>query len=144
MTETTQTMELIPRIAWEQAVYICLFLILIFWIFTWFGKRDDKWQIFIEASNDKWRQFSKEQREQNQASMICVENSLKDLTTVTQALVSEVREMRSDTSVFFGEFYEHDNRAKDILFEVKNIKPASRSRSKAKVLPKIVEDSTDI
>ena len=60
-----------------------------------------------------------------------VKGSLQDLTTVTQALVSEVKEMRSDTSMFLGAFNQHDLQAREILNEVK--KPASRSRTKKPV-----------
>jgi len=61
-----------------------------------------------------------------------VKGSLQDLTTVTQALVSEVKEMRSDTSVFLGSFAQHDLQAREILNEVKKPTP-TRSRAKKPV-----------
>ena len=45
--------------------------------------------------------------------------------------MSEVKEMRSDTSVFLGSFAQHDLQAREILNEVK--KPASKSRAKKPV-----------
>ena len=137
--------ELLPATAWEQAAIIGIFIVFFVYVLTWMAKRNasdqqfqasesDKWQKFIGEIDDKWRAFNKEQRIENNDSLKCVENSLKDLTTVTQGLVSEVKEMRSDTSVFFENFAMHDKQAKEILDVVK--KPASRTRkSKINAVP---------
>ena len=123
--------ELLPEIAWEQAVYICLFIVLIVWMFAWFSKQADKWQKFMFDIDEKWRQFNKEQRDTNLEAMNCVEGSLKDLTTVTQGLVSEVREMRDDSKAFYESFHAHDIQAKEILAQVQ--KPAAKPRAKKPV-----------
>lgn len=136
-----ETVEAIPFTAWEQAVFVVLIIVILMILLTWFGKQSDKWQLFIGEVDDKWRAFNKEQRDCNNLAMSEVQGSLQDLTTVTQALVSEMKEMRSDNSVFFGQFLDHDEQAKEILSEVKK-KPTTRSRSKAKVPPKII-DSED-
>lgn len=142
--------ELVPATAWEQAAIIGIFIVFAGIVFGWMvkSKKDDqlyqaeqakqnrefqaeeskKWQEFISEVDDKWRQFNKEQRTENNDSLKCVENSLKDLTTVTQGLVSEVKEMRSDTSVFFANFQEHDHKADLILTNTQ--KPAVRARAK--------------
>ncbi len=113
--------ELLPEIAWEQAVYICLFLVLIILLINWFSKQSDKWQSFIEASNDKWRKFSQEQRDDNNCAMGDVQKSLSDLAQVTGKLVTTVDEMRSD-------IHDHDIQAKEILAQVQ--KPAPKPRAK--------------
>ena len=120
--------ELLPATAWEQAAIIGIFIVFVGILLTWFGKQSDKWQKFMFDIDATWRQFSKEQREENNCAMTKVEGSLQDLTTVTQALVSEVKEMRSDTSVFFADFQNHDAQAKEILAEVK--KPAAKPRTR--------------
>jgi len=120
--------ELIPLTAWQQAAIVCLFIVLVILLLNWFSKQSKNWQDFIDKSNEKWREFNREQREENNCAMNDVKGSLQDLTTVTQALVSEVKEMRSDTSVFLGSFAQHDLQAREILMEVK--KPVSRSRAK--------------
>jgi len=131
--------ELLPATAWEQAAIIGIFIVFAIFVFGWLAKsrkedrsfqaeESNKWQVFIGSLDDKWRQFNKEQRTENNDSLKCVENSLKDLTTVTQGLVSEVKEMRSDTSVFFASFQGHDEQAKQILAAVQ--KPAARTRAK--------------
>ena len=132
--------EILPATVWEQAAIIGIFIVFFVYILSWMAKRtnndqqfqsseSDKWQRFIAELDEKWRAFNKEQRVENNDSLKCVENSLKDLTTVTQGLVSEVKEMRSDTSVFFENFNAHDLQAKEILHEVKS-KPAPKPRVK--------------
>ena len=124
----------IPFSAWQQAAFVCLFIVLIIILINWFSKQSKNWQDFIEVSNEKWRAFNKEQRTENNCAMSEVQGSLKDLTTVTQALVSEVKEMRSDTSVFLGEFARHDLQAKEILTEVKKPAPKPASKPRTKVI----------
>jgi len=127
--ETTVTQ--IPFTAWEQAVFVVLFITMVIGLLYWFSKQSDKWQKFMFEIDEKWRAFNREQRETNQQSMNCVEGSLKDLTTVTQGLVNEIREMRQDSKEFYERFHQHDAQAKEILAEVKtNGKPAPKPRVK--------------
>lgn len=112
--------ELIPASGWVQAVFVCLFIVLIIILINWFSHQSDKWQAFIEASNDKWRKFSQEQRDDNNCAMGDVQKSLSDLTKVTGKLVQTVDEMRTD-------IHEHDIQAKEILAIVQ--KP-TRTRAK--------------
>lgn len=121
--------EVIPQVAWEQAVYVSLFIVLIVILVNWFSRQSDKWQSFIEASNDKWRKFSQEQRDDNNCAMGDVQKSLSDLTQVTGKLVATVDEMRTD-------IYQHDLQAKDILNKIEsNAKPAPKPRAKKSDAP---------
>ena len=123
--------EAIPFTAWEQAVFVALFIVFVVGLLAWFGKQSKQWQQFMFDIDDKWRIFNKEQRVSNQQSMNCVEGSLKDLTTVTQGLVLEVREMRDDSKAFYESFHAHDAQAKEILNAVQtNGKPQPKPRSK--------------
>ena len=127
--ETTVTQ--IPFTAWEQAVFVVLFITMVIGLLYWFSKQSDKWQKFMFDIDEKWRAFNREQRETNLQSMHCVENALTNLTTVTQGLVNEMREMREDSKEFYASFREHDQQAKEILAEVKtNGKPAPKPRVK--------------
>ena len=123
--------QAIPFTAWEQAVFVGLFIVLVVMLLGWFTKQSDKWQKFMFDIDEKWRQFNKEQRDTNLEAMNCVEGSLKDLTTVTQGLVSEVREMRDDSKAFYESFHAHDIQAKEILAQVQ--KPAPKPRAKKTV-----------
>jgi len=126
--------QAIPFTAWEQAVFVGLFIVLVVMLLGWFTKQSDKWQKFMFDIDEKWRQFNKEQRDTNLEAMNCVEGSLKDLTTVTQGLVSEVREMRDDSKAFYESFHAHDIQAKEIKLLVEaNGKPAPKPRAKKTV-----------
>ena len=116
--------ELLPEIAWEQAVYICLFIVLIVWMFAWFSKQSDKWQQFMFDIDEKWRAFNREQREENNCAMADVNASLSNLTKTTGDLARSVEEMRTDIQA-------HDAQAKEILALV--AKPAPKPRVKKPV-----------
>ena len=118
--------EIIPSNAWIQAVFVCLFIVLIIVLINWFSRQSDKWQSFIESSNDKWRKFSQEQREENNSCMADVNQGLSNLTQVTQGLVSEVREMREESREITAALALHDDQAKEILHAVQ--KPAPKAR----------------
>lgn len=117
--------EAIPYVAWEQAVFVVLFIVFVAALLNWFSRQSEKWQQFMFDIDDKWRLFNKEQREENNCAMADVQKSLQDLTQVTQSMVVEMREVRSDTTVFFGNFQAHDAQAREILNEVKR-KPKTR------------------
>ena len=119
--------QAIPFTAWEQAAIIGIFIVFVGILLTWFSKQADKWQKFMFDIDEKWRQFNKEQRDTNLEAMNCVEGSLKDLTTVTQGLVSEVREMRDDSKAFYESFHAHDIQAKEILAQVQKPAPTPQS-----------------
>ena len=118
--------EVIPQIAWEQAVYVSLFIVLIVVLINWFSKQSDKWQQFIEASNEKWRAFSEKQRNENNCAMGDVNESLSNLTRTTGDLARSVEEMRSDINA-------HDQQAKEILAIVS--KPTPKPRAKKSDTP---------
>jgi len=113
--------EVIPQIAWEQAVYVSLFIVLIVVLINWFSKQSDKWQQFIEASNEKWRAFSEKQRNENNCAMGDVNESLSNLTRTTGDLARSVEEMRSDINA-------HDQQAKEILALVSKPQPKPRAK----------------
>jgi len=123
--------EAIPFTAWEQATIVAMFVVFVGVLLTWFSRQSDKWQKFMFDIDEKWRAFNREQRESNLQSMNCVEGSLKDLTTVTQGLVNEVKEMRDDSKKFYEAFRAHDLQAKEIKQMVEqNGKPAPKPRVK--------------
>ena len=113
--------EAIPFTAWEQAVFVALFIVLVLWLLAWFSKQSDKWQQFIFQIDEKWREFSRTQREENNCAMMDVNASLSNLTRTTGDLARSVEEMRSDIQA-------HDKQAKEILDLVK--KPAAKPRAK--------------
>jgi preprotein translocase subunit SecF len=122
--------ESIPFTAWEQAVFVALFIVMVCGLLYWFTKQSDKWQKFMFDIDEKWRAFNKEQRNENNCRMIEVNQSLADLTGVIQGLVQEVKEMREDSREFYRLFSAHDVQAKEILDRVKSAKPEPKPRPK--------------
>lgn len=113
--------EAIPFVAWEQAVFVALFIVFVVGILAWFSKQAQQWQKFMFDIDDKWRQFNREQREDNNCAMSDVNESLANLASITGKLVMTVDEMRADINM-------HDVQAKEILALVQ--KPAPKPRAK--------------
>ena len=129
--------SLLPQTVWDQAVFAALYFVLVVFLYTSGLKarkedqeyrREDQqfqaqqqkdWQEFISDMEDHWRAMYKEQRDCDNASMSSVEASLKNLTTVNQAMVTDVKELRSDTDSFYKMLVSHDEQARKILELVK-------------------------
>ena len=103
--ETTVTQ--IPFTAWEQAVFVVLFIVFVIGVLTWFTKQSDKWQNFIARMEEQWRMFNRDQRKENNECM-------QGLADVIQQLLMQVKEMREDDAVFHEQFHAHDAQAKEI------------------------------
>ncbi len=121
--------EAIPFVAWEQAVFVSLFIIFVVGVLAWFSKQAQQWQKFMFDIDDKWRAFNREQREENNACMTDVNSGLRNLTKVTEGLVQEVREMRTESREITLALSAHDDQAKDILHIIEAM-PKSRSSKK--------------
>ena len=122
--------EVLPATAWEQAAIIGIFIVFVGILLAWFSKQSDKWQGFMLEIDEKWRAFNKEQREENNACMTDVNSGLRNLTKVTEGLVQEVREMRTESREITLALATHDNQAKDILRIVESM-PKSRAKKPA-------------
>ena len=120
----------IPFTAWEQAVFVALFIVFVIGLLAWFTKQSDKWQSFIANMEERWREFNREQRKDNNACMQSLESSTRGLIDVVQQLLMQVKEMRDDDNAFRQTFHEHDMQAKEILNKVTNGKPATTARAK--------------
>lgn len=115
--------QLIPLTAWEQAAIIGIFIVFMLVLLNWFSRQSDKWQQFMFDIDEKWRQFNKEQREENNCAMANVESGLNNLTKVTDGMLQEVKKMNEDSKRFHDiTFANHDTQAKEILQEVKKKK----------------------
>ena len=127
----TEVAEVLPFTAWQQAVFVALFIVFFVGVLAWLTKQSEKWQAFMFQIDDQWRAFNKEQRECNNAAMADVNNSITNLTKVTEGLVMEVKEMRADSRQFALDLRNHDAQAKEILAIVQ--KPAPKPRAKKPV-----------
>ena len=90
------TVELIPMTAWEQAVFVVLFIVLVVVLIRWFSTQQEKWQQFMNDMNASWQRFIESQRKEERETLDNLKKSVGDLSVVTSSLVQEVREMRVD------------------------------------------------
>lgn len=77
----------LPQTAWDDGLFVILFIFLVIGLLYWFSKQSDKWQDFLALQDDKWRDFSREQRKENNAvvsemrfSVDSLDQSIKLLT----------------------------------------------------------------
>jgi len=124
--DTATAASTIPMTAWEQIAVVCIFILFVGVVLAWFSKQSDKWQRFMLEIDEKWRAFNREQRSENNRAVSEVNAAVTNLTTVTQGLVSEVREMREASGKFYAAFEEHDDQAKKILSHVEQ-QPSARA-----------------
>ena len=115
----TEVAQIVPFSAWEQSVFVVLFIVLVIGLLYWFTKQSDKWQAFMLEIDEKWRAFNREQRTDNNCHMEDVNKSISNLTKVTEGLVMEVKEMRADSRQFAVDLHDHDLQAKEILTAVR-------------------------
>ena len=119
--DTATAASAIPMTAWEQIAVVCIFILFVGVLLTWFSKQSKEWQKFMLEIDEKWRVFNREQRSENNRAVSEVNAAVTNLTTVTQGLVSEVREMREASGKFYATFEEHDDQAKKILTTVERV-----------------------
>lgn len=81
----------IPFNAWEQAVFVALFIVLVVVLLGWMAKQqknwqdfmfrqNEDWQVSIKELNDKWQLWLAEQNARECDSMQKVSNALDRLT----------------------------------------------------------------
>jgi hypothetical protein len=56
----TTIVEAIPYPAWQQAVFVALFIVLVVSLLIWFTRQQSAWQKFVQKINDSWQQTVKE------------------------------------------------------------------------------------
>lgn len=103
----------VPFTAWEQAVFVVLFVLVVVSMLRWFGQQQARWQEFIGKRDDQWQGFLENQREIDNDRYNMMNQSMVNLTQVTTLLVAEVQEMRSDFRV-------HDTMERELLRKPKH------------------------
>ena len=91
-----ETVEIVPFEAWQQAVFVVLFIVLVVVLVRWFSDQQEKWQKFMNEMNSSWQKFIEKQRQEERETLDNLKKSVGDLSVVTSSLVQEVREMRVD------------------------------------------------
>jgi len=95
--------NIIPFTAWEQAVFVAIFVVFVIALLRWFSNQQKQWQEFIQSRDTQWQSFLSAQRATDDQKSEAIAKSLNALTAATQALVTEVQGQRAD-------FQTHDQR----------------------------------
>ena len=91
-----ETVKLIPEVAWEQGLFVVLFIVLVVVLLRWFSAQQEKWQKFMNDMNTFWKELTEKQRQEERETSDNLKKSVGDLSVVTSSLVQEVKEMRTD------------------------------------------------
>ena len=121
-----ETVGAVPFTAWEQSVFVVLFIVLVVVLIKWFSSQQEKWQRFMGEMNRSWQDFIEAQRKEERETLDGLKKSVGDITVVTTALVQQVTELRSDVNEINSTLKEHD---KSVESRVKDIQDASKSRN---------------
>ena len=116
----------VPFTAWEQSVFVVLFIVLVVVLIKWFSSQQEKWQRFMGEMNRSWQDFIEAQRKEERETLDGLKKSVGDITVVTTALVQQVTELRSDVNEINSTLKDHD---KSVESRVKDIQDASKSRN---------------
>ena len=116
----------VPFTAWEQSVFVVLFLVLVVVLIKWFSSQQEKWQRFMGEMNKSWQDFIEAQRREERETLDGLKKTVGDITVVTTALVQQVTELRSDVNSIDCALKDHD---KSVESRVKDIQDASKSRN---------------
>jgi preprotein translocase subunit SecF len=111
----------LPFTAYEQAIFVALFIVLVTVLIRWFSTQQEKWQKFMTGMNLSWQNFIESQRKEERETLDKLKKSVGDLTVVTSTLVQEVREIRSDLR-------DHDHTVETRIQSVVNASVPVKSR----------------
>ena len=89
-----ETTNAIPFTAWEQAVFVALFIVMVVLLLTWFSKQQKSWQEFMRSQNESWQNSIREQNEswqkwlneENQRECDAMEKVTKSLEKLSDKL----------------------------------------------------------
>jgi len=144
----TDAVGLIPASAWVQAVFVCLFFVFVAYMLNWNAKQNkdsrafqdgesEKWQSFISSLDKTWCDRNDKLRAENSTAMTEINQSIANLTKVTQKLVLQVEKMNDESERFYLRFDSRDlqtQEARNVAEESERGKTAERPvRSKRRV-----------
>lgn len=69
----------IPFSAWQQAVFVVMFVVLVWGMLSWFGNQQDKWQSFIARRDEAWQAWMTQANCDTGNALESVKNALERL-----------------------------------------------------------------
>ena len=113
-----EEITILPATAWQQGLFVCLFIVVLVILLRHFGKSQSDWQKFIQERDEQWQKFLTSQRDIDQQRYESVEETVATQTKVLSELVGKVQDLTTD-------FRAHDAMEREVL------KTARPKRSKA-------------
>ena len=108
----------IPFTAWDQAVFVCLFLILVVAVLSWMSKENNANRKFQSDQAKEWQDFMDAQNKKNEQISLAVKSSLDGVTAVVSRLADEVRTNNDEIRGQRSEFSAHDEMERAKLDEM--------------------------
>lgn len=108
----------IPSTAWEQAVFVCLFIVLVIIILAWMSRETTASRKFQSDQAKDWRFFMENENKKNVEFSLAVKQSLDSVVAVVARLADEVRSNSDEIHCQRSEFNVHDQMERTKLEEM--------------------------
>lgn len=82
----------IPAVAWEQAVFLVLFVVFVAGVGAWFRKLSDQWQKTIIDLNTYWADYNERQKKYSDDKLTQLEKQIVQLTKAMTILVQCIKD----------------------------------------------------
>jgi hypothetical protein len=97
----------IPFTAWEQAVFVALFVVFVLSLLAWFSRQQNTWQDFIQARDAAWQKFLAEQRADDKTALnslaIRTDEGFRRLTDATTNLTKALDSLHQDVDIHIAD-----------------------------------------
>ena len=81
----------IPAVAWEQAVFLVLFVVFVAGVGAWFRKLSDQWQKTIIELNTYWAEYNEKQKKYSDDKLCQLEKQQVQLTKAILSLMQVIK-----------------------------------------------------
>lgn len=82
----------IPAVAWEQAVFLVLFVVFVAGVGAWFGKLSDQWQKTIIDLNTYWAEYNERQKKYSDDKLTQLEKQVCAMSKAILTLVQIIKD----------------------------------------------------
>jgi type IV secretory pathway TraG/TraD family ATPase VirD4 len=82
----------IPAVAWEQAVFLVLFVVFVAGVGAWFRKLSDQWQKTIIDLNTYWAEYNERQKKYSDDKLTQLEKQVIVMSKAIMALVQIIKD----------------------------------------------------
>lgn len=82
----------IPEVAWEQAVFLVLFVVFVAGVGAWFRKLSDQWQKTIIELNTYWAEYNERQKKYSDDKLTQLEKQVCVMSKAILTLVKVIKD----------------------------------------------------